>query len=266
MRKRCVTSGVMMAGCAALLLCGCPNPNTYQTPRTLDPGKVQVNIAAEGIGANYAGGSVWAPMLPTVGLRVGVLDGFDLGFREQNFDSLGMDAKIRLLKSTFDLALDPGLQGFYLNVNGVGAGVFYFDLPVLLGINFSRSVSLVLSPGVVYDLLTANVSSSSGVSGSATATGWLGRLGVGIDFRVSKKLAIHPEVTLLDNFGDGATIWVFGIGFNVGAQPDYSDIGGGDSNDAPAPSAAPADSTQSSSPAPTTTPPLAPTGSASASP
>jgi hypothetical protein len=222
-----VLRGAAFVG-AVVVLCGCPNPNTYQTPRTLDPGAIQVNIAAEGIGASYGGGSVWAPMLPSVGVRVGVADGLDLGFREQNFDSLGADAKIRLVKGSFDLALDPGLQVFYANIDSEGLGVFYFHLPVLLGFNVSRNVSIVASPGVVYDLLTAsNVSGGGGVTGSASASGFLGRLGLGVDFRVSKKLAIHPEVTVMDNFGDGGTIWVFGIGFNVGAQPDYSDLGDG---------------------------------------
>jgi hypothetical protein len=233
-----VVRGATFVGAVALL-CGCPNPNTYQTPRTLDPGAIQVNIAAEGIGANYSGGSVWAPMLPSVGVRVGVADGLDLGFREQNFDSLGADAKIRLVKGSFDLALDPGLQIFYANIDNEGLGVFYFHLPVLLGFNVSKNVSIVASPGVVYDLLTANVNSSgtSGVTGSATASGFLGRFGLGVDFRVSKKLAIHPEVTVMENFGDSGTIVVFGIGFNIGAQPDYSDLASGDSGDTSGPPA-----------------------------
>ncbi|HEY5243864.1 MAG TPA: hypothetical protein VIJ22_20425 [Polyangiaceae bacterium] len=217
----------------------CPNPNTYQTPRTLDPGKVQVNIAAEGIGVGYAGQSAVAPMLPSAGIRVGVTDGLDLGFREQNFDSLGADAKIRLVKGGFDLALDPGLQGFYASINGEGFGVVYLSLPVLLGFNVSRNVSIVASPGVVYDLVTATVNGGSGVTGSATASGFLGRMGVGVDFRVSKKLAIHPEVTVMQDFADSGTIVVFGLGFNIGAQPDYSDLGGDDS-DGPSPPPPPA--------------------------
>ena len=40
---------------AALLLCGCPNPNTYTTPRTLDPGKWQLTVAPEALGFSYNG-------------------------------------------------------------------------------------------------------------------------------------------------------------------------------------------------------------------
>src|SRR5579863_9467795 len=106
-----------------LLLSGCPNPNTYTTPRTLDPGTLQWQVAAEVIGVTYnttttdANGhattqsqTAVAPMVPSFGVRLGLIDGLDLGVRLQNLDSLAADAKIRLLKGTFDLALDPGLQ------------------------------------------------------------------------------------------------------------------------------------------------------------
>src|ERR1019366_3340910 len=142
---------------APLLLCGCPNPNTYTTPRTLDPGKVQWQIAPEAIGVNYnqtvngttQSASAILPMVPTFGARVGMVDGFDMGFRLTNLDSASVDGKIRLVKSQFDVALDPGLQGFYVSANGTAAGVLYMHLPVLLGLNLSENVSIVASPGVV---------------------------------------------------------------------------------------------------------------------
>jgi hypothetical protein len=54
----------------------------------------------------------------------------------------------------------------------------------------------------------------------------MARLGAGFDFRVSRKLAIHPEVTLVRQFtgSQDLLLWVGGIGFNFGAQPDYSDL------------------------------------------
>src|SRR6188768_1744011 len=43
--------------CAVAALCtGCPNPNTYGTPRTTPVGKIQHNVAAEGFG--YSGHDV----------------------------------------------------------------------------------------------------------------------------------------------------------------------------------------------------------------
>jgi hypothetical protein len=235
-------------GAALLLcgLCGCPNPNAYTTPRTLDPGKVQWQIAPEFIGVNYtttttttnpsngatqtqkSSESATLPMVPTFGARIGVVDGFDLGLRVANLDSLGIDGKIRLLTGTFDVALDPGLQGYYVTINNVSLGVMYIHLPVLLGLNVSEHVSLVLSPGVVYSVASASVSNASGVSGASSASGIMGRLGFGVDFRISPKFAIHPEITAMRQFGDSdALIYVGGVGFNIGAQPNYSDLASG---------------------------------------
>ncbi len=278
-----------LVACAAValacLLCGCPNPNTYTTPRTLDPGKVQWQIAPEVIGVSYntttaststsgaattqnATASLVVPMVPTFGARVGMVDGFDMGFRLQNLDSLAVDGKIRLLKGTFDIAVDPGVQGFYAVANNVGFGVFYLHLPVLLGLNVSKNVSIVASPGVVYDAATTSVNGGSGVSGSATATGLWGRLGLGVDIRTSKTLAIHPEITAMQQInGVDALVWVAGLGFNIGAQPDYSDLGGepaspteptapaaGGSGAAPAPSASPSSAPPAPAPAPSSSP------------
>lgn len=243
------------------LLCGCPNPNLYTTPRTLDPGKVQWQLAPEVIGVSYntttptttstgaattqtTTASAVLPMVPTFGARVGMVDGFDMGFRLQNLDSLAVDGKIRLLKGTFDIAIDPGAQGFYANVNNVSFGVVYLHLPVLLGLNVSKNVSIVASPGIVYDVATASDNSGSGVTGAATATGVFGRLGLGVDIRTGKSLAIHPEITAMQQInGSDALIWVGGLGFNIGAQPDYSDLGDGAAAtpEATAPAAAPAD-------------------------
>lgn len=225
------------------LLCGCPNPNLYTTPRTLPPGAVQVQAAPEFIGVAYKTGDIattgngttsttyqtqsgYLPMLPSLGVRVGLVDGLEVGARLQNFDSLAADLKVRLSKGVFDLAVDPGLQGFYVNIGGSGIGVAYLHLPVLLGLNVAPAVSLVASPGLVYVLETASAGSASGVEGSTTATGLLARLGGGVSFRVLKQLSIEPELTFMKGFSDSdVLVWVFGVGFNIGAQPDYSDIG-----------------------------------------
>jgi hypothetical protein len=267
-----------------LLLCGCPNPNLYTTPRTLDPGTVQWQLAPEVIGVSYntttastnASGaattqnttaSAVLPMVPSFGARVGMVDGFDMGFRLQNLDSLAVDGKIRLLKGSFDIAVDPGVQGFYASANNVGFGIFYLHLPVLLGLNVSKNVSIVASPGIIYDIATASVNNGSGVSGAATATGLWGRLGLGVDIRTSKKLAIHPEITAMQQInGVDALVWVAGFGFNIGAQPDYSDLGGepaapteetapaAGGGASPAPSASPSSAPPPPAPAPSSSP------------
>jgi hypothetical protein len=242
---------------ASVFLCGCPNPNLYTTPRTLNPGDLQVQIAAEGIGASFnqttttpnANGtgstsqtttaSFALPMVPTAGIRYGLVDGFELGARVANFDTLAADGKIRLLKGTLDLAVDPGLQFIYLggvsstDSNGqttsASAGIVYLHVPLLVGFNVSPTVSLIATPGFVYAALFGSVSSgASQTQQAALSSGVMGRLGLGVNIRTSKKLSLQPEITFMKAFqNNDALLYIFGLGFNIGAQPDYSDLGGG---------------------------------------
>src|SRR5580700_4105235 len=143
-----------------LAVSGCPNPNTYTTPRTLDPGKVQWQVAPEAIGVNYkttngstdangnlvktnAGGVL--PMLPSFGMRIGLADGLELGLRAPNLEPVAADAKIRLVKGSFDMALDPGLQFYFASSNGNGYSTVFLHAPLLLGFNLSEKTSIVLS-------------------------------------------------------------------------------------------------------------------------
>jgi hypothetical protein len=215
-------------------LAGCPNPNSYTTPRTLPPGKVQLQVAAEVLGTQFSVNDgpqqeIVLPMLPTVGARIGALEGFDVGVRLQNLDSLALDGKVRLLKGRIDLAVDPGVQGFYSNVNGGGgAGVMYVHLPLLVGWNVSRSVSIVASPGAVFaDITKMDESGATGATATVTNTGWFARFGLGVSIRAYKDLSIQPEITAIQQTsGAFETLWVAGVGFNVGAQADYSDVDG----------------------------------------
>jgi|HubBroStandDraft_1064217.scaffolds.fasta_scaffold01458_6 hypothetical protein len=257
--------------CAGLVLAlsGCPNPNTYTTPRTLDPGQVQWQLAPEVIGVNYnatygstdangnlikTNASSVLPMLPTFGARIGVAEGLEIGLRVPNLEPLAGDAKIRLLKGPIDIALDPGLQLYYASVNNNGFVAFWVHAPVLVGFNLSERVSLVLSPGLAYADNTASGVVPTGVAGSSAAAGFMARLGVGFDFRVSRKLAIHPEITLVRQFtgSEDLLLCVGGIGFNFGAQPDYSDLAKGPKPppEAPPP-AAPEPPAEPAAPAPT---------------
>ncbi len=218
---------------AVSMLCGCPNPNTYTVPRTLDPGRVQVSVAPEVYGATFNGTggsslSVVTPVLPTVGVRIGLVDNFELGVRAPNLDSLAVDGKILLLRSTVDIALDPGLQAFFVGSSDGSVGVFYFHLPVLVGLNLSDKLTLVASAGTVYSVATATVNTSDTAEQGGSATGVLARLGLGVDIRVTKRFALHPEVTFMKGFGDTSSLlFVAGLGLNFGAQPNYSDLGGG---------------------------------------
>src|SRR5690349_21254831 len=83
----------------AALCTGCPNPQTYGTPRTTPAGKIQHNLAAEGIGASSDAGSFTVPNVPTYTLRVGVADTVDIGARIANLTSIGADVKWNFIKS-----------------------------------------------------------------------------------------------------------------------------------------------------------------------
>jgi hypothetical protein len=262
-RQAPLVNATGLAGCLLCLLAsGCFNPNTYTTPRTLNPGDIQFQVAPElyggtitetvprpGVGnaVDTTSVSFLLPTLPSFGIRYGLSDGFELGARLPNLTSLAADLKIRLLKSTVDLAIDPGAQVFYYSVGAGSANnstvsettfVSIFHAPLLLGVNLSDSFSIVLSPGVAYALVTGTINSGDAYQ-QAASSGFMLRGGLGVDVRFSKKFALHPEVTVLKGWGDtDPLLYNVGIGINFGAQPDYSDLA---SHEAPAgPKEAPA--------------------------
>jgi hypothetical protein len=224
-------------GALALLCTGCPNPNTYGTPRTTPVGKVQHTVAAEGV--RFAvdntknGGendSATLPNVPTYQLRVGVLDTLDIGARLANLTSLGVDVKWNFIKSeAFDLAFDPGFQIFHLSTssnNSTGSYTqMYGHVPLIFGINVADSVSIVPTAGITYGSSSATANNGDGASAAASIDGLMFRGGLGFNFRVSPKFAIHPEVTYLKYLNkteDPSISWViFGLGFNFGNLPQY---------------------------------------------
>ena len=250
------SGGLAGVVCAlGLLTSGCPNPNTYGTPRTIPKGKVAHTIAAEGIGyrltrrEQYVSESeprdvaTTLPVMPSYMLRVGIVDRLDFGFRAANFTSLGVDLKANFLRTpSFDMAIDPMVQWAF------AVDSTHFHLPLLLGLNLSDSFSIVATPGIMY--ATSSLDYEDDLSELKQLMGTTGlsmRFGLGFDARVSKKFAIHPEVTFLravnpptDTVFKDVTIFVFGVGFNIGALPDYSDVGGehAEPAEAPAPAAA----------------------------
>jgi hypothetical protein len=229
----------------AVLLGGCPSPSLYTTPRTLDPGSLQGQVSIEGFGAVFqqttqtvnsngtttsqrATVSTITPSPPTMGFRYGVADGFEVGARLTGFSSLAGDAKFRLLKGPIDLAVDPGMQAIDLGgaTSAATGAVLYFNLPLLVGINLSEALSLVLSPGAVYCAATQNLAEFSDHTQAAfVSSGMLARLGVGVDIRTGRKQSVQPEITVMKSFqGNESLMYFFGVGLNIGAQPDYSDL------------------------------------------
>jgi len=221
---------VAALGAVAALCTGCPNPNTYGTPRTVPVGKIQHSLAAEAFGYSAhdkqtntsEGGTL--PTFPTYTLRVGVSDTVDIGARIANLSSLGADVKWNFLKSeVFDMAIDPGVQAFYYSAGDTSLGVVYLNAPLLFGINLGDSVSIVPTLGVSYGIASASVDTGDARDSATGSSGVMLRPGLGFDFRVSQKFAIHPEITFLKTLkdDDSALLYVFGIGFNFGNLPKY---------------------------------------------
>ena len=234
--KKLVLFGLRLGalGGLAALCTGCPNPNTYGTPRTTPAGRVQHTIAAEGIGLSYdrpttngeVTDSATLPNFPSYQLRVGVTDEVDIGAKILNLSTIGADVKWNFIKGdTFDMAAVPGFQVVYFSVNDNSITQFYGNLPLLFGINVGESVTLVPSAGVTYALSSATAADGDGNSAAFTEGGlWL-RAGIGFNFRISPKFAMHPEVTFLKNMPADdevdALLYIFGLGFNFGSLPVY---------------------------------------------
>jgi hypothetical protein len=205
-------------------LFGCPNPNTYASARTLPADDVQVVVAAETyvlIDDGFAGGSAEiTPSLPTLGLRYGASDSVDVGVRAVNMASAAADTKVQLMRGRLDLALDPGVQWYRgegrIEPEGQDISINIFDvhMPILVGWNINKRASLVVSPGVSFR--TAIV---DGVEHE-----WFGIAGVGLNLRVTKSFALHPQITAAWALDDAEGTIIGGLGFTFGGQPGFDDL------------------------------------------
>ena len=244
--ERTHLSGLLIGTCAlGLVATGCPSPNLYTTPRTVPKGKVSHTIAAEAVGYHIDvkepegeeydntidRGSWTSPTIPTYILRVGLAERMDFSFRVNALTSIGLDTKFNFIRSpSFDLAIDPMVQwAFVLDVT-------HIHLPLLLGFNVSRDVSVVLTPGVIYGSSGYDFEDDVGgdIARVMAADGLHARGGIGINVRVTPKFALQPEVTVIraledpgpgSNF-DSVYMYVFGVGFNLANLPDFSDVDG----------------------------------------
>ena len=241
----CVKGMKFLAGMAmGVFLVGCPNPQTYGTPRTTPAGKIQHTVAIEGLHASATQtlpatpatpttpasaereetSSVTIPMLPTYQLRVGVADRVDIGARITNISALGADVKWNFLKSqNVDLAVAPNIQVNYFSANGATIFILHGHLPLLFGYNFNESSTLVLAGGLSTAYASGSATGDAGTRTVASGGNIGARAGLGLQFRVSKKFALHPEITGIKFFNDQSNLWVvFGLGFNFGHLPSYA--------------------------------------------
>ncbi len=267
MRKLMLGGGLLAA---SSLLLGCPNPNTYGTPRTVQKGQISHTVALEGI---YVGGTttttttnpdrsvttkkedvgVGLPMLPSYQLRYGITDNLDFGVGIRNLSSLQGDLKFNFLRSELiDLAVAPGVQYFGIFTGDGTAHVFYMHLPALVGLNLSDNFSVVGSVGAVYAAALVSGTRSDDRNGVTSASGFLLRGGLGLNIRASKEFAIQPEISLMRAFNDAEGMFVVGgLGFTFGKHQHFKDT-------APPPGSAPPGAAPGAAPASAPTPPPPP--------
>lgn len=230
----------LFSSCAAVLACGCANPNTYATPRSLPKGAATFLVAPEvsAFSGELRGSSDFArvlPTLPTVGIRYGLSDEVDVGARLANLTTTSADVKWNFLRSpAFDAAVAPGLQLYV--VPGVGDSdvsenvsddipVAILHAPLLLGFNVSPVFSVITSVGLSYGFAEVPSNAASDIELSQVLSGLFGRLGLAFDLRLSESFALHPELTVLRGFGDseGFLVMTGGLGFVFGGLPEYGD-------------------------------------------
>ncbi|WP_437679698.1 hypothetical protein [Sorangium sp. So ce131] len=220
------------------LLCGCPNPNSYGTPRTVAPGKVAHTVSLESYG--YIGETTvddpdtgaaetetetvsgFLPTFPSYQLRAGLTDNIDIGAHVHNLSSFGADLKVNPVRGVFDLAVDPGLQYAYVAGGGASVHILYLHAPVMLGVNPTDWFSVVVTPGVTYGLVSGSFVDEE--DSAATAGGLLLRGGLGFQFRIADGFAIHPEITMMKSVDGPGLVYNFGLGFNFGALPSFKDL------------------------------------------
>jgi hypothetical protein len=216
----------------------CANPNLYAVPRTVEKNRLEFVVAPEvtGFGGSLPGASGFdrlVPALPTVGVRYGLSEHVDIGGRLSNLLTTSGDIKWNPIRSSaLDLAIAPGIQ-FY-QVFGVGDSdvedptdeslpVVIAHLPLLAGINLSRSVIVVPTVGISYAFAKQAPPSASDIEQSQVIRGAFLRAGLGMELRLIEHLALHPEFTLMRGITqmDGYMLYMGGIGFVFGQLPKY---------------------------------------------
>jgi hypothetical protein len=204
----------------ALLLPGCPNPQTYSPPRTLAKGESSHAIALEAYELRSGSDRLRLPG-PTYVYRHGLSDELDLGLRAVNMSSLGVDLKYNFLRSDVDLAVNPGAQFAIVGLDNDRSPFLMLDLPLLVGINAAPEVTIVLGGGGAF------------ISGDALdepetqaldEEALFARGTLGLDLRFTQRFAVHPSVTIFHGLSSGeSSVILAGCAFRIGG-PAYQGL------------------------------------------
>jgi len=201
------------------LLVGCAS--SYQSARTLAPGKTQVTAALSRTelfseGEFDEGVSVWGG---DIQVRQGVVEKFDLGLRlsrtpgaEETLSQLSFEPKYQITADTSSTTVSVALP---IGVGWAETGDDWEDGTVLLvptvfvGIDLSPTTELVFAPKMFALFPDAKTEDSEVEFGASVGVRF---------FDASRTWAIQPEVSYLRFSEDGESIsfLTFGIGVSAG--------------------------------------------------
>jgi hypothetical protein len=198
----------MRAAVLLLASTGCLSMNTYETARTLEPGRMSHTV---GLTSFVPADGTKAPVpMVKYGFHAGVTDGLELGVH------VGLPGQLRVLgkynplrTEYFDLAISPGawLTLVPHDADEVGgAALIGADLPLILDVNLADWVTVIpwAGPGIAYS-----------PQGNEAAP--IVRAGLGLQFRVGRSVRLHPELsTVIDPIRGEPVDYAFGFAVSLG--------------------------------------------------
>jgi hypothetical protein len=231
-RVVCSLFGLASSGCFA-------GHNSYTLPTPAEGMEVVTAVETTWVGGRPvvptdAATSRPPVVYPQLGARLRLAEDVDVGVRgSSNFNLMGLrlyvggDVKWRFLDARFvQVAALPGVRGRFGEADSHDADgypadstTFYsawlLEAPVLVAFAPADWLSVVLSPALVYGIQTPNEGRWHGLENEILVRGVAARAGLGLDFRVERGLAVHPQFTLVRTLreGDERTIYTAGLGF-----------------------------------------------------
>ena len=174
---------------ASVVLAGCPSLSTLQTARTVPRGKVRHAVGLEAVGVSVRGAGSAAAGQVEYGMRIGVSDNIDVGFKVY-FLGLEGGAKFQLVRGPFDLSIAPA--GAYTSVS-VGEDSFHFlylHLPILMGVHLGQFAEMGFGPKLLYALAFGSTSGGdfASVDGVTAGVYW------NLLFKIGGFMLLGPEI------------------------------------------------------------------------
>ncbi len=216
MTRRLAALRALVLGTLATTLTGCPDPNLYGGPRTLPRGKSRIVASGQGlvVRENAQGNAESVSGGGGVDIHHGIADRLEIGARVAS-TGLRADLKWNFIRGDLDLAIDPAVQ---FGALGKGSYGLFGHLPLVVGVNLGEALTFYATPGVAF--LTRGGSNVE--NGAVTKGGVAARIGAGFEWRLTKSVAVIPEVTVMRFFdGSEASTLNFGLGLAFGAQANY---------------------------------------------